>query len=285
MIFRNLFRRKGRTILTLVGIGIGVAALVALGAVGQGLRAGFGTMTRSSQADLVLTQANAYSALMSAVDESVADEIGAWGEVAGAEGFLFTNVVLDGSTYLYVFGYEPDGFAIRHFRIVEGQGLAGARGIRGKPLILGRQAAESLRLHVGDSLRFTGGTFRVVGIETGSGLEDRAAVVPLAEAQTLAHQPHLASMIYVKLRDPSLLERVRARIERRFPDLAVSTTSDFADREQIVQIVEGMAAAVAALAVGIGGGGVAKTPFFLGVGRGGVGLLQGGGWGRGGGWG
>ncbi len=263
MVWKNLFRRKGRTILTLVGIGIGVAAIVALGAVGQGLRAGFGAMTRSSQADLVLTQANAYSALMSAVDESVADEIGAWGEIAGAEGFLFTNVVLDGSTYLYVFGYEPDGFAIRHFRIVEGQGLAGARGVRGKPLILGRRAAESLRLQVGDSLRLTSGTFRVVGIfETGSGLEDRAAVVPLVEAQTLAHQPHLASMIYVKLRDPSLLERVRTRIERRFPDLAVSTTAGFADQEQMVQIVEGMAAAIAALAVLIGGVGMTNTLFM-----------------------
>jgi len=48
MVFRNLFRRKGRTILTLIGISIGVAAIVALGAVGQGLRAGFGAMTRGS---------------------------------------------------------------------------------------------------------------------------------------------------------------------------------------------------------------------------------------------
>ncbi|MCR4407105.1 MAG: ABC transporter permease [Anaerolineae bacterium] len=263
MVFKNLFRRKGRTILTLLGISIGVAAIVALGAVGQGLRAGFGALTRGSRADLVLTQANAYSALMSAVDESVADEISTWGEIAGAEGFLFTIVVLDGSAYLYVFGYEPDGFAIQHFRIVEGQGLAEARGVRGKPLILGRRAAESLKLQVGDSLRLTSGAFRVVGIfETGDGLEDRAAVVPLAEAQTLAHQPHLASMIYVKLRDPSLLERVRARIERRFPDLTVSTTAGFADREQMVQIVEGMAAAIAALAVVIGGVGMTNTLFM-----------------------
>ena len=34
MIFKNLFCRKGRTILTLLGISIGVAAIVALGAVG-----------------------------------------------------------------------------------------------------------------------------------------------------------------------------------------------------------------------------------------------------------
>ena len=263
MVFKNLFRRKGRTILTLVGIGIGVAAIVALGAVAQGLRAGFGAMTRGSQADLVLTQANAYSALISAIEEGIATEVRTWPQVADVEGMLFTNAVLDGSSYLFIFGYEPQGFAIQHFRIVEGQGLAETHGVRGKPLILGRGAAQSLGLEVGDSLRLTGGTFRVVGLyETGSGLEDRAAVVPLEEAQALALQPHLVSMIYVKLRDPSEADRLRARVERRFPDLAVSTTTGFADQEQMLQLVEGMAAAIAALALVIGGIGMTNTLFM-----------------------
>jgi ABC-type antimicrobial peptide transport system permease subunit len=44
MILRNLLRRKARTLLTLLGIAIGVAAMVALGAVGRGLsRAEHGT--------------------------------------------------------------------------------------------------------------------------------------------------------------------------------------------------------------------------------------------------
>jgi len=262
MVLKNLFRRRGRTILTLLGISIGVAAIVALGAVAQGLRAGFGAMTRGSQADLVLSQANAFSTLISAIDENIAGEVSAWGEVSGAEGLLFTNSVLDGS-YLFLFGYDPDGFAIQHFRIVEGQALAETRGVRGKPLILGRGAAQSLGLQVGDSLRLTGGTFRIVGLyETGSGFEDRAAVVPLQEAQALALQPHLVSMIYVKLRDPSAAERLRVRIERHFPDLAVSTTAGFADQEQMLQIVSGMAAAIAALALVIGGIGMTNTLFM-----------------------
>ena len=39
MIWKNLFRRKGRTFLTLAGIALGVAAIIALGALAQGLRA------------------------------------------------------------------------------------------------------------------------------------------------------------------------------------------------------------------------------------------------------
>ncbi|MBE9533658.1 MAG: ABC transporter permease, partial [Proteobacteria bacterium] len=116
MVFKNLFRRKGRTILTLLGISIGVAAIVALGAVAGGLKSGFAAMTQGSQADLVLTQADTLSALLSSVDEAVADELRTWPEVADVDGVLLSNVLLADSSYLFLFGHDPGGFSIAHFR-------------------------------------------------------------------------------------------------------------------------------------------------------------------------
>ena len=254
MILKNLFRRKSRTILTLLGISIGVAAIVALGAISQGLKAGFAAMTQGSQADLVISQAESLSALVSSVDETVGDEVRNLPGVADVNGMLYTNAMLDNTTYLIVFGYSPEGFAIDHFRIVEGQSLAEARGVRGKPLILGRQAAESIGVRVGDTLRITGSAFRVVGIyETGSGFEDAAGVVPLEEAQALALQSHRASVLYVKLDDPGQAEQLQARIERRFKDLSVATSAGFANQEQLFDLLDGVAMAIAGLAVVIGG--------------------------------
>ena len=263
MIFKNLFRRKGRTILTLLGISIGVAAIVALGAAARGLQAGVASIATGSRADLVLTQADTFSVLVSNVDETVADELRAWPEVSDLDGVFLTNALIDGSSYLFIFGHDPEGFAIAHFRIVEGQGLAEARGVRGKPLILGRRAAQSMSVQVGDVIRITGSVFRIVGIyETGNGFEDAAAVVPLNEAQTLALQPHSLSMIHIKLRDPREADRLRARVERRFPDLTLSTTAGYADQEQVVKLMESMAMGVAGLAIVIGGIGMTNTLFM-----------------------
>jgi len=254
MILKNLFRRKGRTTLTLVGISIGVAAIIALGAVGQGIKTGFAAMTGGSQGDLILSQAESLTALMSSIEESVADDVRSLPEVAAVDGMLYTNALLNDTTYLLVFGYSPDGFAVERFRIIEGQSLGEARGVRGAPLILGRRAAETMGLKVGDALRITGSTFRVVGIyETGSGFEDRAAVVPLEEAQALALLPRRVSMLYVKLKDPTKADRVQARIERRLPDVAVTTSAGFADQEQLLELLDGVAMAIAGLAVVIGG--------------------------------
>jgi ABC-type antimicrobial peptide transport system permease subunit len=263
MMLKNLFRRKGRTILTLVGISIGVAAIVALGAMARGLREGFTAMSQGSQADLVLSQASAMSSLISSVEEAVADEVRALPEVADVDGMLFTNALIDHSSYLFILGHEPDGFAIDHFRVIEGQTLAEAHGVRGKPLILGRRTAQSQDLQVGDAVRITGSVFRVVGIyETGNGFEDSAAVVPLEEAQALALQPHRVSMLYVKLKDPRKADQFRGRIERRFSDLTIATSTGFAGEEQILELLDALAMAVSGLAVVIGGIVMTNTLFM-----------------------
>mgnify|MGYP001822420626 CR=1 FL=1 len=263
MILKNLFRRKGRTFLTLVAIAIGVAAIIALGAVGQGMKAGFLGLTQGSQADLVLSQADALSALMSSIDQDVTEGLLSLPEVTDVDGMLLTNALIDDTNMLLIFGYDPEGFAIDHFRIVEGQGLEEARAVRGKPLLLGQRKADAMDLGVGDTLRVTGSAFRIVGIfETGTGFEDGAAVVPLQEAQTLALQPRRVSQLYLRLRDPGEAERLTARIERRFPELAISTTSRFVEQEQLLVMLDAIGFAIAALAVLLGGIGMMNALFM-----------------------
>ncbi len=254
MIFKNLFRRKGRTILTLVGISIGVASIVALGAMAEGMRAGYSAVTEGSQADLVLFPKNAMDITLGGVEETVAEQVLAWPEVADVDGMLMGNVQAEDAPYFFIFGYDPQGFAIAHFRIVEGQGLTEAHNVRGRPLILGQSAAQSMGKSVGDMFRVTGGTFRIVGIyETGDAFEEGGAVISLQDAQNLLLQPRRASMFYIRLRDSSDEGRLRMRMERHFSDLTLSTTSDFADRQMMIEVLEGFAWGVAGLAVIIGG--------------------------------
>jgi ABC-type antimicrobial peptide transport system permease subunit len=283
MILKNLFRRKGRTLLTLVGIAIGVAAIIALGAMAEGMRAGYTSMARGSQADLVLSQAEAMDVTLSGIEESVADLLEGWPEVVEVDGMLMGNVQTEGSVFFYIFGYDPEGFAIDHFRVVEGQALSESRRVRGKPLLLGKAAADSLNKGVGDTLRITGGAFRIVGIyETGDAFEESGAVIPLEEAQSLLLQPRRVSLYYVRLRDPSGEARLRLRVERNLPDLALSSTSEFADRQDLIKYLAAVAWAIAALAVIIGGLVMMNTLLMSVFERTReIGLLRAVGWGRG----
>jgi ABC-type antimicrobial peptide transport system permease subunit len=283
MVFKNLFRRKGRTLLTLIGIGIGVAAIIALGAMAAGMRAGYTAMTEGSEADLVLSQASAMDITMGGLDEEVGELLLGWPEVAEIDGMLMGNVQTEGSPYFYLFGYDPEGFAIKHFRIVGGGSLAESQGTRGDPLLLGRAAADSLEKSVGDSLRMTGGTFRIVGIyETGDAFEENGAVIALEKAQSLLLQPRRVGMYYIRLREPSDEARLRTRVDRHLSDVALSTTSEFADRQQIIEWMEYFAWGIAAIAILIGGLVMANTLFMSVLERTReIGLLRAVGWRRG----
>ena len=263
MILKNLFRRKGRTLLTLAGIAIGVAAIVGLGALAQGMRASYTAMAQGSQADLVLTQAGQMDITMGGVAEEVADQLRTWPEVAAVDGMLIGSLQAETSVYFFLFGYDPHGFAIEHFRVVEGQGLDQARGVRGKPLLLGRGAADSMDKMVGDTFHVTGGIYRIVGIyETGDAFEEEGALVSLEEARSLLIQPRRYSVLYIRLDDLQDEARLRTRVERTYPDLILSTTSEFASRSQLIDILEGFAWGIAGLAVIVGGVGMTNTLFM-----------------------
>ena len=263
MIFKNLFRRKGRTFLTLIGIAIGVAAIIALGAMAAGLRAGYSAMAEGSEADLALTQASAMDVTLGSIEEHVGEQLLAWPEVTEIDGILMGNVQAEESPYFYIFGYEPDGFAINHFRVVDGKPLAEARRVRGNPLLLGKGAAESLEKEVGDTIHLGGGAFRIVGIyETGEAFEEGGAVIPLDEAQSLLLQPRRVSMYYLRLRSPDEETRLRQRVDRYLDDVSLSTTSEFADRQMMVEYMEGFAWGIAAIAILIGGLVMTNTLFM-----------------------
>ena len=265
MILKSLFRRKTRTLLTVAGVAIGVAAIVALGSLSEGLAAGYGALGGGSGADLLVVQSDVIDIILSAVDEEVGTALANLSGVEEATGMVYTMAATQGVPYFIVFGYEPDGFAIRHFKIVEGEGLAvGARSPRptrhgGHPLILGRAAADDLDKEVGDTLRLYESTYRIVGIyETGAPLEDSAGVVLLSDAQALSGHPRQVNAYLLKLRDIKDAERVRQRIERHF-DFTVTTSSDFASKQEAIAYIQGFTWAISLLAVVIGGVGVMNT--------------------------
>ena len=259
MILRNLLRRKGRTFLTVLSIAIGVAAIVAMGALANGLQAGYDSFLAGGQADMVLSQPDAMDVSMSAVDESVGIELAAMSEVSAVSGMLQGLVQTDGVPYFFAFGYPTDSFLLSRYPIIDGVSLDSreAAQAHGKPLLLGATAAEILGKHPGDSLRLTESVFRIVGIyETGQTLEDSGAIIPLKDAQELLGRQHQVSLFYIKLKDTAYSDRVEQRAERLWPDYLLSSTEAYADQQIMGDAMQGYVWAIAGLAIVIGGVGM-----------------------------
>lgn len=255
MILKNLLGRKTRSLLTIVGIGIGIAAMVALGAIADGLEAGYRAMLTGSQGDLIVTQADAADISAAAVDEKVGQQLQALPEVADVTGMLQSIVTAEGARYFMLFGYDPQGFAIEHFKIVEGEGLSDS-----KQVIIGKIAAENFKKGVGDSLKLFGSAFRIVGIyETGDGLEEGGGVVSLSDAQVLFSKPHQVALYTLRLKPGADVEELRRKIERRIPDVITSQSDQVANTQETIQMVRGFAWGIAFIAILIGAVGMMNT--------------------------
>ncbi len=257
MIFRNLWRRKTRTILTLVGISLGVGAIVSLVAIANGLTTGLAELWSGSGADLMLSQSDALDPSISSIDESVGEEIAKLPGVRSVSGMVYGEVTTESVPYFLVFGHEPDRFTIERFKVMDGERLTSRSR---HEIIIGKMAADSLNRGIGDSIRMYDSAYRIVGIyETGSGLEDAGGVITLRDAQAMLKRPHQVNVFQVKLKPDEDADEVRERIERRFPDLAVTKSGEYANQELLMQSVGGFAWGISLVAILIGGVGMMNT--------------------------
>lgn len=259
MILKNLTRRKGRTLLTILAISIGVAAIIGLGALADGLEAGYDSMLNGSQADLVISQPDSYDVSFSAVDEALIEEIQVMPEVREASGMVQGWTQVETTPFFFLFGYPEESFILDRFQLVDGVDLThrDAKRVSGKPIMLGSSAAESLKKIVGDTLRINDSSYRIVGIyETGDAMEDSGATLSLKDAQDLLGRARQVSVIYIQLEDPSLTDQLVTRVNRIWPDVSIGSTEDFADKQMMGDIIRGFVWAIAGLAIVIGGVGM-----------------------------
>jgi ABC-type antimicrobial peptide transport system permease subunit len=282
MIRKNLLRRKARTLLTVLGISIGVTAMILLGSLADGLDVGYTDMLTGSQADLVLSQPQSFDVGYSSVEAEAGEALAAMPEVQEVAGFLQGYTQAEGIPFFIVFAHTPGSFALDRYQLIDGQDLhgAGGGGSRGKPVMLGRAAAEALDKSVGDALRITGATYRIVGIyETGDALEDSGALMDLAEAQSLLGKPRQLSLFYIRLKNPQLADRLTERVDRLWPDLELSGASEFADRQLLVDVMDAYVWVIGGLAIVIGGVGMMNSQLMAVVERTReIGLLRAVGW-------
>lgn len=248
MIVRNLWRRATRSLLTVLGIAVGVAAVVALSAMAQGIATNYiGAVGLSN--DLLVTQANAYDVVFSSLDEAFGERIQAVPGVANVDAGIFGWINVDTMPYFLVFGYEPGSAAIQHYRLVDGKPVTGPRQI-----VIGRRAADALKRGVDDNLRIYGVPYRIVGIyETGQGMEESGGVVTLADAQTITQKQRQVSLFQVGLQRGADPDQVIERIEKLDKQLTVSKSSEYEGSQQWTAYLQGFAWSIAAIAILIGG--------------------------------
>ena len=255
---RNLVRQRMRSGLTVLGIAVGIATVVALGVITGGLRDTVGSIVRTGGADFMVAQKGAADVSLSVVTQDDADRLSARPDIATATRVLMHVVKVGANPYFVLQGYDPAELAATRPTVVAGRLLTPAAR---DEIMLGSRAAAALGAGPGGTMTVAAKRFRVVGVyRTGTIMFDSGAYAPLATVQQLAHKPDTLTAVFVKLRTGVDHLAAQNAIEKQLPTLtAVSGTSDFGEVDQGLQLMDALELAVSALAVGIGAIGVMNT--------------------------
>jgi putative ABC transport system permease protein len=258
LVFKNLFRQRVRTLLTVLGIAVGITTVVALGAITEGLRATSGDFVNAGGADFMVAQDGASDLTFSSVPAEDVERIAALDGVERASGALIEVSKQAGNPYFLVFGYEPELLPGEPLELVAGRLVEpGAE----SEAIIGSGTASELGLAVGGTLEVDRHAFEVVGIyEVDDRLRAGGAIVPLSTLQEISRRQDVVTAIHVTVTPGVDPDAVADSVERDLTGLAaIRDVDEYSKVDQGFEIVDSANLAISLLAVGIGAIGVMNT--------------------------
>lgn len=259
IVVRGLIRRPVRTGLTLVGISIGIAAVVALVGMAWGYEKSMVRHLDVMGIDVVVS--NMSGGIMPKVyDASLEDKIAKLPRVAETTSVLMQMLSVEDAPMMMVSGRKWGGFTWKQLKIVEGRmpgdGTESA-------LVLGRLAAEVLKKKVGDTVQIDAQEIPVVGIVDGQAVvENGAIILSLHVMQEATGNQGKINFIDIRVTPDTTKEETNQlckQIKDIFPEGRAMIASEVVGTSQGFRIARAMSWSTSLLAIIVGVLGVMNT--------------------------
>ena len=259
IVLRGLLRRPVRTGLTLVGISIGIAAVVALVGMAWGYEKSITKQLDVIGIDLVVS--NMSGGIMPKVyDESLKDRIAKLPRVADATSVLMQMLSIEDAPMMMVSGREWGGFTWEQLKLIHGRM---PRDATERAVVLGRLAAEVLKKKVGDTVQIETKELPVVGIVDGQAVvENGAIILALPVLQEVTENQGKVNFIDIRVTPNTTKEEVNAlcdRIKGIFPEGRAMVAREVVGTSQGFRIARAMSWSTSILAIVVGILGVMNT--------------------------
>lgn len=284
----NLRRRKLRSWLTMIGIFIGIAAVVSLLSLGQGLQNYINKQFETLGGDKIIIQskslgppgsASSKSLILTSKDLKVIEDIRGVESIAGIlmKSGLVTNK--NEAQIVFTLGLDKDYFSLfenlGNYKVIEGRELADGDTFK---VVVGYNHAYgdlwNKPIQLRDTLQIEGVDFKVIGVrgKIGNPFDDDALSIPKETMRGLLHIENEESQILVKTGQGTNPEDVAEVIERRLRSsrnekedqetFQVSTSEQLlATFNNIFAVVQGVLVGIAAISLLVGGIGIMNTMY------------------------
>ena len=287
---KEIKHRKLRSFLTLLGIIIGITAVISLITLGQGLQNAISKQFTSLGNDklFIAPKGNLISAGTSNdVIKITNDDLDVVRQTSGikiASGFIYTTTKIEyNNNVRYFFAYgmpsDPEETALinsaQNYKILQGREMN--KGEKYKTVLGNEYLNPDLfgkAVSTGDKIYINDQEFKIIGIwqKTGSPPDDKAAMIPLDTYQEIFNKPKELGMIIAQTQageNPSLIAekitkelRKSRKLKEDKEDFTIQTPEQLASAfSTILDIVQIVLIGIACISLLVGGVGIMNTMY------------------------
>jgi len=212
MMRANLRRRLGRTVLTGLGVAVGVTTTVALLALTGGLSRSAGDLAKLGKADFGIFQGGLADLTASSLPASIVPRVERVPGIAAAAPIQVVAHAIAADSSMLVFGADFNSFLAKRLVFTSGHFAQGAEAM------VGASAASRLHLRAGQRLVVEGKSLPIAGIfRSGISLEDGGVVLSLPVSQRLSRRPGEISIVVVLIEPGYRESDVESAVQRAVP--------------------------------------------------------------------
>jgi putative ABC transport system permease protein len=259
VVIRGLTRRRTRTLLTLLGISIGIAAVVALVGLSRGLNKSWAAGMKARGTDIVVSNMTS-SLVPKPFSASAQDRIAHLPHVDASCGIMVDLMSIENTEMMMVSAREWGGFTWKNLKLVTGRMPNDAQE---KAVVLGRTAADVLKKKVGDPIQIETAELKVVGIVDGNAwVENGSVILSLPLLQEITGDQGRINVIDIRLTPSTSKAEAQTlceQIDKLVPEAHAIDASDNLNQSQVSRIVQGMSWSTSLLAIIVGVLGVMNT--------------------------
>ena len=259
VVARGLLRRPVRTGLTLVGISIGIAAVVALVGMSRGFVASWTAGMKSRGTDIVIHNMRT-SLTPKPFPASARDRITHLPGIAATCGILVELMSIENSEIMIISAREWGGFSWQNLKLLSGRL---PRDAAERAVVLGKTAAEVLAKKIGDTLQIETEEFAVVGIVDGGAIvENGSVILALPLLQEIMGNQGMINAIDVRVTPGTTeaeMKRLCDELTRLIPEARAQIAGEHIRESQGYRMINAMSWGTSLLAVLVGVLGVMNT--------------------------
>jgi len=259
VVTRGLLRRPVRTGLTIVGISIGIAAVVALVGISRGFETSWQAGMKTRGTDIVVSSMG--SALTpKPFSADAVERITPLPHVAETCALLVDLMSVEKAEMMIVSARQWGGFSWKNLKVVNGRLPNDAAE---KAVVLGKTAADVLQKKVGDTLQLETGELAVVGIvDGGAVVENGSIILSLPLLQEITGNEGKINIIDLRVTAGTTKSEVTALCEKitsLVPEARAVVAGEHIRDSQAYKMISAMSWGTSLLAVLVGVLGVVNT--------------------------